>query len=162
LNPERWARIEELFHRAAECEPKHRPGLLDEACSDDPELRREVEALLSCQESAGKQLIVSILDPATGRGPEIFRFALVVNDGTWFLELSPDGTRVAATRTLKGPIYILSFAGEELQQVCVKGWSNLLSFFWAADEKGLTTSSSLPRHPKMISKDSELEFSRVL
>jgi hypothetical protein len=35
LNPERWAQIEELFHRAAECEPKQRIGLLDEACSND-------------------------------------------------------------------------------------------------------------------------------
>jgi serine/threonine protein kinase len=48
--------IEELFHRAAECEPEHRTGLLDEACSDDPELRREVEALLIGEEHAGNHL----------------------------------------------------------------------------------------------------------
>src|ERR1039458_2259898 len=51
LTPERWAQIEELFHRAAECAPKQRIGLLDEACNNDPELRREVEALLSCDET---------------------------------------------------------------------------------------------------------------
>jgi serine/threonine protein kinase/Tol biopolymer transport system component len=56
LTPERWAQIEELFHRAAECAPQHRTALLDQACSADPELRREVEALLSCQESAGDHL----------------------------------------------------------------------------------------------------------
>ena len=53
MTPERWAQIEELFHRAAECGPQERTLLLDEACGNDPELRREVEALLSCDQSAG-------------------------------------------------------------------------------------------------------------
>jgi serine/threonine protein kinase len=52
--------IEELFHRAAECDLKHRTALLDQACSDDPELRREVEALLSCQGSAGNHLHATV------------------------------------------------------------------------------------------------------
>jgi serine/threonine protein kinase len=68
VTPERWAQIEEVFHRAAECDPKHRAGLLDEVCSEDPELRREVEALLSCQQSAGDHLkaAVSVGLDATG------------------------------------------------------------------------------------------------
>ena len=53
LPPERWAQVEALFHRAAECGPEHRTVLLDEACSNDPELRREVEALLSSDQRAG-------------------------------------------------------------------------------------------------------------
>ena len=53
MTPERWAQIETLFHRAADCEPEHRIGLLDEACRNDPELRQEVEALLSSDGSAG-------------------------------------------------------------------------------------------------------------
>jgi serine/threonine protein kinase len=60
LTPERWAQIEELFHRAAECEPERRTGLLDEACSDDPELRREVEALLFGEEHAGNHLHAAV------------------------------------------------------------------------------------------------------
>jgi eukaryotic-like serine/threonine-protein kinase len=60
LTPERWAQIEELFHRAAECEPERRFGLLDEACSDDPELRREVEALLVGEERAGNHLHAAV------------------------------------------------------------------------------------------------------
>jgi serine/threonine protein kinase len=50
---ERWAQVEGLFHRAAECDPEQRTVLLDEACSNDPDLRREVEALLSSDRSAG-------------------------------------------------------------------------------------------------------------
>jgi eukaryotic-like serine/threonine-protein kinase len=60
LTPERWVQIEELFHRAAECEPERRTGLLDEACSDDPELRREVEALLFGEEHAGNPLHAAV------------------------------------------------------------------------------------------------------
>ncbi len=60
MTPERWAQIEELFHRAWECEPERRTGLLHEVCSDDPELRREVESLLSCQESAADHLKAAV------------------------------------------------------------------------------------------------------
>ena len=52
--------IEELFHRAAECDPQDRTALLDQACVDDPGLRREVEALLSCQGSAGNHLQATV------------------------------------------------------------------------------------------------------
>ncbi len=60
MTPERWAQIEELFHRAAECEPECRAGLLDEACRDDPELRQKVEALLSCDGSAGDSMQAAV------------------------------------------------------------------------------------------------------
>ena len=52
MTPERWARIEELFHRAAECDSKDRAGFLDQACANDSEMRREIEALLSHDEMA--------------------------------------------------------------------------------------------------------------
>lgn len=52
LTPERWAQIEELFHRAAESGPQHRTALLDQVCSHDAELREQVEALLSSDKSA--------------------------------------------------------------------------------------------------------------
>jgi hypothetical protein len=93
----------------------------------------------------GKQLIVSVLDPLQGRGDVLFRFALVANDGNWYLNLSPDGKRIAATRTLSGPIYILSLAGQELQQVRVKGWTNLQSFVWAAGGNGFFVTAGI-RH----------------
>lgn len=60
MTPERWAQIEELFHRAAECDPEYRTSLLNQICSDDPELRREVEVLLSCQGSAGNHLEATV------------------------------------------------------------------------------------------------------
>ena len=52
MTPERWAQIEELFHRAAECDPKLRACLLDAACKGDEELRQVVEGLLANEENA--------------------------------------------------------------------------------------------------------------
>jgi len=53
LTPERWAQIEEIFHRAAECDPEKRATLLDESCRADLELREEVESLLSRAAGSG-------------------------------------------------------------------------------------------------------------
>jgi Tol biopolymer transport system component len=102
----------------------------------------------------GKQLIVTAFDPLKGRGPELFRFALVANDDNWDLDLSPDGTRVAVTRTLAGPIYILSLdGGQILQQVQVKGWSNLERLTWAADGKSLFVTAGIQNGKKLLHVD---------
>jgi serine/threonine protein kinase/tetratricopeptide (TPR) repeat protein len=72
LTPERWAQVEELFHRAAESEPEQRSGLLDVACRGDPDLRREVESLLAGQSSA-----VDHLQAAVRMAVDSTRFPLV-------------------------------------------------------------------------------------
>ncbi len=46
MNPERWARIQELFHQAADLPEALRPTFLSEHCRDDPRLVAEVIALL--------------------------------------------------------------------------------------------------------------------
>jgi TolB-like protein/Tfp pilus assembly protein PilF/predicted Ser/Thr protein kinase len=51
VTPERWAQIEELFHRVADCDPECRAELLDGACNGDAELRRSVELLLASEDS---------------------------------------------------------------------------------------------------------------
>ena len=60
MTPERWAQIEELFHRAIECEPDERARLLEDSCGGDAELRREVEALLSGARSGGDQVRAAV------------------------------------------------------------------------------------------------------
>lgn len=90
-----------------------------------------------------KQLVVSSLDALKGRGPELFTFALDPNSDGWFwYALSPEGTRIAATREQTGPIYVLSLQGRPIQHIKVKGWTNLLEFTWAADGRGLYVISS--------------------
>src|SRR5262245_36972283 len=48
MNLLRWQRVDELFQAAVELlEPSKRAAFLEEACSGDRELRREVEAMLA-------------------------------------------------------------------------------------------------------------------
>jgi len=54
MDPERYARVSELFQRAVELPGAERRAFLDEACADDEELRREVELLLRHDESSSE------------------------------------------------------------------------------------------------------------
>jgi len=74
----------------------------------------------------GKQEIISALDPLKGRGSELTRLDLDPN-AYWCTALSPDGSRIAATRRADGPIYILSPHGQPIQQIQVKGWNDVQS-----------------------------------
>ena len=47
MNPERWKRIDELFHAALELNPTERAAFLAEACKDDHTLQGEIEALIA-------------------------------------------------------------------------------------------------------------------
>ncbi len=48
MDPDRWRRVEELYHDALQVEPEKRAAFLDRLCSGsgDPELRQEVGSLL--------------------------------------------------------------------------------------------------------------------
>ena len=51
MTPERWKRIEELYHAARARPPAERAAFLAEACADDEAMRRDVESLLDESES---------------------------------------------------------------------------------------------------------------
>jgi len=53
MQPERWRQIDEILQSAIDCSPENRPSLLDSACGDDAELRREVESLLAHDKGDG-------------------------------------------------------------------------------------------------------------
>ncbi len=65
MTPERWQRIKELFHAAAELAPVERAAFLDASCAGDAEARAEVESLLAAHEREGEFLPET---PAPGRG----------------------------------------------------------------------------------------------
>jgi len=69
------------------------------------------------------------------------------------LDLSADGTRIAATRRPEGPIYILSLSGQPTREITVKGGKNILSFGWAADGKGLYVSAEAPGGAELLYVD---------
>lgn len=53
MTPERWEQINRLYYAALEVGDKERVHFLEEACSEDPDLRAEVESLLATHEQAG-------------------------------------------------------------------------------------------------------------
>ena len=53
MTPERWRRIEEIFQAVAEHPESDRDAVLDHACGNDTDLRREVTSLLSHQTQHG-------------------------------------------------------------------------------------------------------------
>jgi eukaryotic-like serine/threonine-protein kinase len=65
MTPERWRRIEDIYHAAQGREPGERGAFVSEACGGDAELKRQIEAMLA-QDSDG-----AILDrPADELVPE--------------------------------------------------------------------------------------------
>jgi serine/threonine protein kinase/Tol biopolymer transport system component len=53
MSDNRWQRVEDIFHRAADLAPGARSAFLDEACAADQSLRREVESLLAHESEEG-------------------------------------------------------------------------------------------------------------
>jgi Tol biopolymer transport system component len=47
MTPERWQRLKEVFHAAAERTPGERAAFLEAACADDREMRLEIESLIA-------------------------------------------------------------------------------------------------------------------
>ena len=68
MEPERWRRIEELFHAAAALEGDERRDLLDRACADDPDLRREISGLLRNDVADGGSIAAAIHEAARQAG----------------------------------------------------------------------------------------------
>jgi len=64
MKPDRWSRIEEVFHAALKVEESRRAAFLEESCSGDGELRRQVEQLLAADKDAGSFLESPAMDAA--------------------------------------------------------------------------------------------------
>jgi eukaryotic-like serine/threonine-protein kinase len=56
VTPERWEKVESLFHEALDRKPDERALFLDQACGDDSWLRNKIEALIRSHERAGSFL----------------------------------------------------------------------------------------------------------
>src|SRR5690242_17054139 len=62
-----YQRMKEVLEAAWRLDAEARPALVNQACADDPELRRLVEKMLAADEEAADSLELPVLDlPATG------------------------------------------------------------------------------------------------
>src|SRR5262245_25256897 len=64
MKPERWHKIEKLYHSALEREADQRVAFLAAACADDDSLRSEVESLLANQSQAESLLETPVMEVA--------------------------------------------------------------------------------------------------
>ena len=68
LDAERFTRMERLYLRVLDSPPERRIAVLEESCSDDPELLRELESLLEAREHAGSFLWLLRCREGAGQG----------------------------------------------------------------------------------------------
>lgn len=68
MHPERWQQVKRLFDEALEKDGPERAAFLDQACSQDSELRREVQSLL---DNCGDDTFLE--NPAHAIAPELLR-----------------------------------------------------------------------------------------
>jgi serine/threonine protein kinase len=64
ITPERWRRIRTIFEAAVERPTGEREEFLDDACSGDPELLRQVGSLIVASKGAGEAMAHAIADAA--------------------------------------------------------------------------------------------------
>jgi hypothetical protein len=102
-----------------------------------------------------KQVAVTAFDPIKGLGSGITQFPLDPNEDRWSLDLSPDGTRLAAILSPGGPIHILPLHGGSKKKIHVRNWSNLLGLKWAADGRGLFVFSRVREEAVLLHVDPE-------
>jgi serine/threonine protein kinase len=112
--------------------------------------------VLAEQSEDRKQIIVSILDPIKGRGPELARF-----DSGRELNLvdpppcviSPDGTRLVIARGPESPIEIRSLHGELIRKIASQSLGEVTWLTWSADQKGFFVSRKGPRGDELLYLD---------
>lgn len=105
--------------------------------------------VIAQQSEDGKQMIVSILDPIKGRGPELFR----LNVGLSPCVISPDGTRLAMARSPESPLEIRSLHGQLVRKIPSQSVGELTWLNWSADQKGFFATKKGQRGNELLYLD---------
>src|SRR5947207_8002948 len=112
MTSERWKEVKEVFASALERQPEERGPYLDQACSGDDALRKEVEALLASHRDAGE----FIESPAMSTDTCLPTAVDAEND-------ADIGRRVGAYRTVReigrggmGSVYLAVRADDEFER----------------------------------------------
>jgi hypothetical protein len=81
MSDDRWQRIEELFHHAADLAPSQRDTFLNSACAGDYDLRRQVESLLANDDSSSKD---NLIEAAVSQAEANFRKSRQARATNWW------------------------------------------------------------------------------
>jgi eukaryotic-like serine/threonine-protein kinase len=91
MTPDRWVRMEDLFHLALETLPDEREALLKAACSDDPALYDDVRALVRAHEKGPGFVAIPTLEPDAQESEKAAEKSLVGMQISHFTVLSKVG-----------------------------------------------------------------------
>lgn len=97
MEPDRWERIERLYHAALERVPDAREAFLDEACAGDEELRREVAGLLACDVPSDS----FIQSPAIEIAARALAAGSLIEDSNKLMGMPVAGARIGAYQLLE-------------------------------------------------------------
>src|SRR5215468_6178706 len=96
MERDRWEQIERLYHAALERGPDKRDAFLDEACSGDEDLRREVAGLLACDDPSDS----FIQSPAIEIAAKAIAAEPLIEASTKPMESLITGSQIGAYRLL--------------------------------------------------------------
>ena len=97
MNPERWRRIEQLYHAALELDPSERGAFLQQKCGDDLAFLNEVDRLIAGHDEAGSFLGAPAWEQADKASDSISTHSLVGQSLGRYRLLSVLGTGGTAT-----------------------------------------------------------------
>jgi len=81
MSPDRWQRLQTLYHNVSELTPPERTRYLEKECSGDAGMRQEIEGLLDCEDKLGGFLDNTAVEALVGiYGPDK---SDDITDGKW-------------------------------------------------------------------------------